>query len=210
MKISRGMREQGVVVGNTCDKYGTRNPVARRLMRGFHEALEGLVQQASPATIHEIGCGEGYWVNRWRQAGFQARGSDFSARVIELARSNAASLGLSAEHFSVRSIYDLRADEDGADLLVCCEVLEHIEDPEAGLEALRRAAQRHVILSVPREPVWRMLNMARGRYLKDLGNTPGHIQHWSRSDFIRLVERQFQVVELRAPLPWTMLLCRVP
>jgi hypothetical protein len=30
---------------------------------------------------------------------------------------------------------------------------------------------------VPREPIWRIGNMARGRYLGDLGNTPGHIQH---------------------------------
>ncbi len=40
------------------------------------------------------------------------------------------------------------------------------------------------------------------------GNTPGHLQHWSRAGFLRLVADYFEVVEVRTPLPWTMALCR--
>ena len=35
MKISNGFAEQGIVVGNTYDKYGSSNPIVRRIMRGF-------------------------------------------------------------------------------------------------------------------------------------------------------------------------------
>ena len=52
------------------------------------------------------------------------------------------------------------------------------------------------------------LNLARGKYIKDLGNTPGHLQHWSKKSFITLVEKYFTVIEVKSPLPWTMLLCR--
>ncbi len=51
--------------------------------------------------------------------------------------------------------------------------------------------------------------MARGAYLAQLGNTPGHLNHWSRRSFTRLLSRFGQVVELRSPFPWTMLLVRL-
>ena len=52
--------------------------------------------------------------------------------------------------------------------------------PEATLAEMARVARRHLLVSVPREPLWRGLNMARGAYLRDLGNTPGHVNHWSK------------------------------
>lgn len=208
MKISGGLEEDGIVVGNAYDKYGSKNPIARWLMRGFSGALSDLVEKARPRTINEVGCGEGYWVLEWNRMGMDARGSDFSAKVIELAKINAQASGLQTSLFSVQSIYDLDAKRDGADLVVCCEVLEHLEDPRAGLAALQRVVTDHLIVSVPREPIWRVLNMARGKYLRDFGNTPGHVQHWSAGSFYKLVGEYFDVLESRKPLPWTMLLCR--
>ena len=82
-------------------------------------------------------------------------------------------------------------------------------DPEGTLAQMARCAQRHLLVSVPREPLWRGLNMARGAYWAHLGNTPGHLNHWSRSAFVRLLARHGEVVEARSPFPWTMLLVRV-
>ena len=87
-------------------------------------------------------------------------------------------------------------------------VLEHLDDPARALGVLLRLAQPHPIVSVPREPLWRMLNMARCRYWRALGNTPGHLQHWSTRGFLALLEDQLEVREVRTPLPWTMALCR--
>lgn len=206
-KISGGVTEQDVVAGNVYDKYGSRNFLVRKIMQGFESDLSGLVARAAPSAIHEIGCGEGYWVLRWHDQGIAARGCDFSSRVIAMARENAASRGLPESLFETRSIYDIEAGRDGADLLVCCEVLEHLESPEQALARLRQVATGHLILSVPREPLWRLLNCARGAYLRHLGNTPGHVQHWSKGTFVRLVEKYFEIVEVRTPLPWTMVLC---
>lgn len=208
MKISEGLREGGIVVGNNYNKYSTQNPIARRLMLGFSESLSALVSKAAPETIHEVGCGEGYWTLAWHQQGMQVKGSDFSEQVIALAQENAAEQGLPSALFSRRSIYELAQGDDSADLIVCCEVLEHLDDPEAGLAALRRVATRNVILSVPREPLWCALNLARGKYWSSLGNTPGHVQHWSSRAFVDLVQKYFEVQEIRKPLPWTMLLCK--
>lgn len=207
MKTAGGITDNGIVIGNVYDKYGSDNPVVKWMMKGFESSLTSFVSRSSPQSIHEIGCGEGYWVLRWNDQGVPARGSDFSENVIELARENAGSHGFSPSLFTSRSIYDLVDHEDGADLVVCCEVLEHLENPTAGLQALQRVVSEHLIISVPREPLWRLLNMARGKYLTHFGNTPGHLQHWSKRSFIDLVSEYFEIIETSSPVPWTMLLC---
>ena len=52
--------EDGVVVGNTYDKYGSDNPVVKWMVRNFLAAFDGLVAQTSPQTVLEAGCGEGH------------------------------------------------------------------------------------------------------------------------------------------------------
>ena len=89
------------------------------------------------------------------------------------------------------------------------EVLEHVPDPEATVAEMARVAERHLLVSVPREPLWRGLNMARGAYWGSLGNTPGHVNHWSKRSFVKLLSRHGDVIEARSPFPWTMLLVRL-
>ncbi len=208
--VAGGLQEQGVIAGNYYDKYGSRNPVVRWLMRGFEDALDGLVRRSGASTIHEIGCGEGRWTLKWTAEGKSARGSDFSEQVIALAKTNAEAAHLErVPDFRVASIYDLTAPADAAELVVCCEVLEHLEDPARAVQVLRQLAKPWLLASVPREPIWSVMNMARGKYIGSLGNTPGHIQNWSTRAFVRLISTQFEIVEVRRPLPWTMLLARV-
>ena len=110
--------------------------------------------------------------------------------------------------FGTKVFNDLQEFSDSADLIVCCEVLEHLEQPERALRVLKSLARKYVILSVPREPLWSVMNLSRGKYWFDLGNTPGHIQRWSQRSFIKLVSRHFRIEKVLAPIPWTMLHCR--
>ena len=89
-------------------------------------------------------------------------------------------------------------------LVVACEVLEHLAHPERALAEIARVARGRVVLSVPREPLWRALNLARGAYWREAGNTPGHVQHWSRAEFVALVARTFRVLDVWSPTPWTV------
>jgi ubiquinone/menaquinone biosynthesis C-methylase UbiE len=99
--------------------------------------------------------------------------------------------------------------DDEFDLVAAIEVLEHVRDPAQTLAEMMRVARGHLLVSAPREPLWRALNLARGAYLGGLGNTPGHLHHFSRAAFERLLKGYGEVVEARSPLPWTMLLVRV-
>src|ERR1700722_4142015 len=152
MRLTKGTEENGIVVGNVYDKYCSQNPIVRSLMRGFENSLQDLVRITGARDIHEVGCGEGYWTLRWLQAGYQVRGSDVSKQAIELALLNAQTLGLQAE-FKVVSIYELAPPADAAELIVCCEVLEHLEHPGRALDVLMWLASPFLIISVPREPI---------------------------------------------------------
>jgi SAM-dependent methyltransferase len=167
-----------VIGGNVYPKYTTRNPIARALVDGFLAQLDALVATTGARTIHEVGCGEGFLTTRLARAGFAVRGSDLSPAAIGAGRRRLASLGVDAD-LRVRDLYALTPPEDAAELMLCCEVLEHVPEPERALAQLATLARPHLILSVPREPLWRILNIARGKYLGDLGNMPGHLQHFS-------------------------------
>jgi 2-polyprenyl-3-methyl-5-hydroxy-6-metoxy-1,4-benzoquinol methylase len=165
------------------------------------------VERTGATEVHEVGCGEGELARRLAGRSLTVRGTDASAEVIEEARRRASAEGVSVE-FRAAAVEDLDSGRDAAELVVCCEVMEHLADPDAALARLAALARPWAIASVPREPLWRALNMARLRYVGALGNTPGHLNHWSRRGFIGFLERRLEVVEVRSPLPWTMALCR--
>lgn len=196
-----------MVAGNVYDKYRTRNPVARRLMAGFERSMFDLLATTRPVeAVLEVGCGEGEVTAQLARffPGARVVGCDLSTRIVAEARKRHPDL-----HFEEQSIYDAGDHHRGFDLVVACEVLEHLEDPERALKAIARASRRHLFVSVPREPLWRFLNLARGRYWTELGNTPGHLQHWSSGAFLRLLATQTDVRATRTPTPWTQALCQV-
>jgi SAM-dependent methyltransferase len=165
------------------------------------------VDLTGATEAHEVGCGEGELTRRLAARGMRARGTDASAEVIAEAKARAAAAGVPAE-FGVAPVEALEPARDSSQLIVCCEVMEHLPDPAGALAVIAALASPWAIVSVPREPLWRGLNIARLKYLGALGNTPGHLNHWSRRSFIRFLEPRLDVVEVRAPLPWTMALCR--
>jgi 2-polyprenyl-3-methyl-5-hydroxy-6-metoxy-1,4-benzoquinol methylase len=198
---------EGTVTGNTYDKYGSKNPVVRRMMAGFERSLDELLESAAPRTLLDVGCGEGVLTHRWAQR-LEGRvvGIDLEDPAIQAEWDKRRTPNL---NFRVMKAENLPFEDDEFDLAAAIEVLEHVPDPEHTVSEMARVARGHLLVSVPREPLWRALNVARGAYVRDLGNTPGHVNHWSRRGFVELLSRHGEVVETRSPFPWTMLLVRV-
>ena len=197
-----------VPTGNTYDKYGSTNPVVKRLMAGFHGTLDELWAKAAPESVLDVGCGEGVLTLEWAE-----RLGDGRVIGIDLDDPNlrAEWTGRSRPNleFRVEEATSLSFADGEFDLAAATEVLEHVPDPEATVAEMARVARRWLLVSVPREPLWRGLNMARGAYLRDLGNTPGHVNHWSKRAFLSLLSRHGKVEEARSPFPWTMALVRL-
>ena len=202
------MSRQGaetVPTGNTFDKYGSTNPLVRRMMSGFHAALDELWDQAQPRSVLDVGCGEGVLTAQWAERLGDRRvvGIDLEDPTLraEWARRSRPNLEFQAVDPGALPFADGEFDA------VCAiEVLEHVPAPEATLAEMARVAERRLLVSVPREPVWRAMNVARGAYLRDLGNTPGHLNHWSRRSFVALLEGYGTVTHVRSPFPWTLAL----
>ena len=200
--------DAAVPTGNTHDKYGSTNPVVRRLMAGFEGTLGQLFARAAPASVLDVGCGEGVLTAQWAEQLGSARvvGIDLEDPKLEREwelrrRENLEFRAMAAENLPfVTGEFDLAA---------AIEVLEHVPDPGHTLSEMARVAKRHLLVSVPREPLWRALNVGRGAYVRQLGNTPGHVNHWSKRAFVRLIERHGDVLDVRSPFPWTMVLVAV-
>jgi SAM-dependent methyltransferase len=199
---------EAVPTGNTYDKYGSSNPVVKRLMAGFHGALDELFDRAAPESVLDVGCGEGVLTSEFaeRTGGGRVVGIDLEDPKLqeEWERRRRPNC-----EYRVEEATSLSFDDDEFDMAAAIEVLEHVPQPEQTLSEMSRVARRWLLVSVPREPVWRMMNMARGAYWRSLGNTPGHVNHWSKVGFVSLLQRYGKVEEVRSPFPWTMLLVRL-
>ncbi len=201
-------RRPALPAGNLFDKYGSRNPVVRALMARFDQSLDELFQAAAPASVLDVGCGEGVITERWaerlypgRVAGVDVEDSTLAAEWTTRERPNLEFM--SADGGSLPF-----ADRE-FDLVAAIEVLEHVQDPRQTLTEMARVARSHLLVSVPREPLWRALNMLRGAYLMRLGDTPGHLHHFSRAATAELLLDFGELLAVRSPLPWTIALVRV-
>jgi 2-polyprenyl-3-methyl-5-hydroxy-6-metoxy-1,4-benzoquinol methylase len=204
-KVMGKIRHQdGIVIGNVVDKSRLNNPLSRFLVQNFDGTLMHLIRESNPRDIHEIGCGEGRLTRIISdQFDLSIRASDFSKEII----ASLQQTDLENVEFVHRNIYDLVPEEDSADTIICCEVFEHLEHPAEALETIKALNHRKLILSVPNEPVWRILNYIRGAYRSSFGNTPGHIQHWSPREFRQFLRSSgFHIEAVRYPFPWIMVL----
>lgn len=191
-------------VGNVYDKYGSKNPIARMLVDSFLDTAGELYKSTEARSVLEVGCGEGKLATYLMGIRAPRRFIACDLSLDKLATNVDGRIACLPA-----SIYDLPFRDRVFDLVVCCEVLEHLEQPEHGLRELARVSREYILLSMPREPIWRLLNMARGKYLAQFGNTPGHVQHFSSQKLLETASKYLTIRDYRKPLPWTMILGRI-
>ncbi len=184
-------------------KYEDENFVSKFLVDSYFKSVQKLLDKVKDInSSHEIGCGEGRSTVRLNKMVSKLTASEYVNKLVDEAKKNNPTLNIFQE-----SVYELTYEDTSIDLVFLLEVLEHLDYPENALEEIKRISKKYLILGVPREPLWRFLNMCRFKYLKDLGNTPGHLNHWSKKAIIKLVEKKFgKVIAVESPIPWTIIL----
>ena len=180
-------------------KYADKNPLVRFANQRLFRALTQMLGQISVHSILDGGCGEGVVMGRLRAP--RIVGVDLDPKRAILARSSHPEARI-----AIADVQRLPFAHACLDLVIMVEVFEHVGDPEAALKEVARVSRKYLLASVPNEPWWRIGNMIRLKYLRNLGNTPEHIHHWSVGGFRRFVSQSFSVRELQRPFLWTFVL----
>jgi 2-polyprenyl-3-methyl-5-hydroxy-6-metoxy-1,4-benzoquinol methylase len=195
--------KENIPLGNYFNKYTSNNLIVKFLMKGYKTTFQKYLRQIEPTSILEIGSGEGYIIRYIREIypNTTLLASDIDFQFVNLsAKTNTIA------DWIVCIGEELPFPENTFNLIIACEVLEHVAHPETLLEEFQRVGNEWILMSVPNEPWWRLLNLARMKYVKNLGNTPGHIQHWSLKSFSKLIKKYIQIHDIRSVFPWTFAL----
>ncbi len=185
-------------------KFQTRNPLAQFLFDRFYGTLRRMVAELQPGSVLDAGCGEGETLERLRGLLPQeVHGIDNNPSCVEFAAAR-----LPAYRFSTGDVCRIDYSNDRFDLVLCLEVLEHLAEPARAMHELARVSRSHVVISVPDEPLFRLTNLARGKYVRRFGDHPEHCQHWNRASLTAFLASTASVVEVQSSYPWLIAHCR--
>lgn len=130
------------------DRYYERShPLVRWVERRRLDVLMEFAAAQPESRVLEVGCGAGHVLQRFD--GVKRTGIDLSSTMLERARRR---LGAETELLRA-SAEDLPFEPDSFDVVLCTEVLEHIQNPERALRELARVARRdaRIVVSIPNE-----------------------------------------------------------
>ena len=185
-------------------KHTNKNPLQKFLIERFFLSLIDLAKPLKLKRVLDAGCGEGFSLNKLmiNKVGEQLEGIEYSKEAINIGKKL-----FPKANIKQRSIYDLPYKDGSFDLIVCTEVLEHLEDPQKALLEIVRVSKKYAILSVPNEPIFRLSNLLAGKYVLGFGNSPGHINHWSPLSLINFVKKSgLRILKTKFPFPWIIVL----
>lgn len=188
-------------------KHQNQNPIQKALINNFYTQLFKMIKPLKVDTILDVGCGEGFTLKKLeeKKIGRKNEGIDFSKDAIKIGKKIYPNLKLFEG-----DVYSLKYKDKSFDLSLCTEVLEHLEDPARAIAEIKRVTSKYIVFSVPNEPFFILANFMRGKYLKNLGNHPEHINHWTFWGFENFLKSQgLTIVKSRHPFAWSLVLTKV-
>lgn len=185
-------------------KHTSKSIFQQFFINNFYDSLIKVITPLHVKNILDAGCGEGFSLHKISEynIGEKLEGIDYSNEAILIGKKLFPNLSLKQA-----SIYDLPYKDNTFDLVLCTEVLEHLENPKKGLQEIVRVSKKYILVSVPNEPFFMMSNFLRGKNVMQFGNDPEHIQHWTIFSFLKLMGKHgIQTKTMRLPFPWIMIL----
>lgn len=187
-------------------KHTTSDHSRKFFVKRFNNTLIKTLKKLKVESILDAGCGEGFILNRLMQenVGKNLEGIDYSKQAVGIGKKQFPFLNI-----KVGDIYNLSYPDNSFDAVICSEVLEHLKDPAAAIREIRRVSKKYAVISVPNEPFFMGGRMLRGLNIKQFGNHPEHINHWTIFSFPRFIEKKrFSVKKRLLPFPWILVVAR--
>jgi SAM-dependent methyltransferase len=153
----------------------------------------------SPHSLVEIGCGTGAVIRECKRQRLAKRFTAIDYSTTALSFLNAADPNIATRQADITS--DDFCLDGPVDAIVCSHVIEHLEEPDAFLTALRdRIDFKLAVIEVPLEDLlghrWRW----RGKDRKQ--NSAGHVQFFTSKTFEELLARnRFRILATRRYVP---------
>jgi 2-polyprenyl-3-methyl-5-hydroxy-6-metoxy-1,4-benzoquinol methylase len=186
-------------------KHTHKNPIQRFLLANFFKNLVNITKAKTVDSILDVGCGEGFTLNRLREnkIGEKLEGIEYLQAAIDLGKKTYPDIKITKG-----TIYDLPYKTNSFDLVLCTEVLEHLNKPQDALKELVRVSKKYLVISVPNEPFFMLAQLIRGKNWSRFGNDIEHINHWTMLGFPQFVKKnsRVKIIAKRFPFAWTMLL----
>jgi 2-polyprenyl-3-methyl-5-hydroxy-6-metoxy-1,4-benzoquinol methylase len=154
-------------------KYG---PMSRHVRR----VIMKLAKPLPFRNVIDVGCGQGSLLRAFMQSwpGVEVHGTDLSGAAVELAKKK-----VPEGSFHVLDLVQDHIDRK-YDLVVCSEVVEHIEDDVQAMRNLERMTGGHLIITT-----------VQGR-MRSFETEVGHVRNYRRGELAaKLTEAGFDVVK---------------
>ena len=193
--------------GNYYDKYNSKNPLVRLLMDDFCRVFTGMVGREPFSTLLDVGCGEGH-LTEILERSFKSQNRSVSITALEYDANTVRDANKMHPGLNVMQ-GDILALKGKYDILTAAEVLEHVAEYGKAVEECIKASPV-CVFSVPNEPWFRMANICRLKYLERLGNTPGHVNNWSKNGFRDMLGVFFEKIDIRTSGLWNIAVCKEP
>lgn len=187
-------------------KHTTKNPVGKLFLNNFLNSVVKTIRPLNIDSVLDVGCGEGFTLARLQKEkiGKSFEGIEYDESAIELGKKLYPRLEITKG-----DIYKLPFKDNSFDLVVCTEVLEHLEHPKKAYKELIRVSKKYILLSVPNEPFFTWQRLVRFQNIFHLGAHPEHIQHWTIPAFTKFIHvRGVKLITRKFPIPWTMTLLK--
>ncbi|MCI9045970.1 MAG: methyltransferase domain-containing protein [Hungatella sp.] len=192
------------------DKYMSRNLLKRSMVKRLNKKIVSNISEMAKnigtenvkLKILDAGCGEGFITDllyhNLENAEFT--GVDFTEEALVIAQQINKRI-----HFVQGDIYEMPFEDLSFDIVICTEVLEHLEDPEKAVLELKRLAREYILLTVPNEPWFCMGNLIALKNVSRWGNPVDHINHWTFGAFKRFVSiRLGGAFRFDRSFPWSI------
>lgn len=186
------------------EKHTSNNPLQKLLLANFYRESFKMLRSINPESILDVGAGEGFTLNKLEQEGIgkNLEGIEYMEEAIELGKKLYPNVKIKKG-----DIYKLPYKDNSFDVIICTEVLEHLDRPDEALTELKRVTKKYLLLSVPNEPYFTIQRFLRGKNIKRLGAHPEHLQWWTHEAFLRfLKQNKLKIIDKKAPFAWTLVL----
>jgi ubiquinone/menaquinone biosynthesis C-methylase UbiE len=173
----------------TCQKYFKKS--TGWITRIFTENVISALDRLKPASILDVGCGNGYISDIIsRSLNVRVIGCDLDKNRLKTARNRFH------QDVVVADISRLPFKDGSFDTVLAMEILEHVRNPDDALDELERVAKKNIVITVPNDPYFMMANFFRGKNFRSFGNPWDHIHHFNKKSLQRYLSTKFPDVEV--------------